>query len=234
MGRAGVGIHEDSMASFAGIRAIADVHGSFESFDAALRQAEQDNRFVVQLGDLIDRGPYSPLCVERMLEVETQGRGLMLMGNHEVAFERFITSGVGGAVTRHATLMQFEEYGDGLTERYVSRIKEGPFWVRMANILFVHAAFHPRMLNDDAQADPDLQEIAIHGYGNSRERRSKSREREWVDAIPAGLTVVVGHVVTQSRSVERLTGRRGGTAIFADTGVCHTPGAQFPIVDFSA
>jgi hypothetical protein len=231
--RAGLTLDKAELGQFAGIRVIADVHGAFDAFDAAIRQAEQDNRFIVQLGDLIDRGPYSPLCVERMLDVEAQGQGYMLMGNHEVAFARFVIEDEGGAVTRQATLMQFEAYGGGLTERYVTRIQEGPLWIQAGNTVFVHAAFHPKMLNDHLQLDADLQEIAIHGYGNSRERRSGAKEREWVHAIPRELTVVVGHVVTKSGEVEHLVGRRGGTATFADTGFWRSERRQVPVIDIA-
>ena len=219
------------LCRFSGIRVIADVHGSFDAFDAAIRQAKIDGRFIVQLGDLIDRGPYSPLCVERMLEVEAEGCGQMLLGNHEVAFARFITSGQGAAVTRQDTLMQFEAYGDGLTARFIERIGLGPLWIRSVATLFAHAAFHPKMLGDGRAVDADLCEIAIHGYGNSHERRSGTRERQWVDAIPEDLTVVVGHVVTGSRQVERSKGRRGGTAIFADTGFWREQTGHVPILD---
>lgn len=214
---AGATLDEAILDGHAGIRAIPDVHGAFDAFDRALREAEEAGQFVVQLGDLIDRGPYSPLCVERMLEVEAQGRGMMVLGNHEIAFAEFLLRGGVGAVTRQQTLLQFEEHGNGLTERFLERILEGPLWLRAGSHLFVHAAFHPRMV-EASHADPELQAIAVDGYGTAKERRAGKDARRWVDAIPDGLTVVVGHAVTESRTVETTRGRLGGTAVFADTG----------------
>jgi hypothetical protein len=172
----------DELSGRTGIVAIADVHGNFEAFDAAIDAALAAGRFVVQLGDLVDRGPYSPLCVERMLDLETEGKGLFVPGNHEVALAQYLADGTGGAVTRQASLLQFEEHGGGLLDRF------------------------------------DVGAVAVHGYGTSAERRSGRMARTWADAIPAGLTVVVGHAVTASRTVETVEGRLGGRAVFADTG----------------
>jgi len=208
----------ETLAGFSGLRAIGDAHGAYDAFEAALAAAERDGRFVIQLGDLVDRGPYSPLCVERMLEVEAAGRGLFVPGNHEMALARLVRDGSGGAVTRQATLMQFEEHGGGLLDRFVARIQDGPVWIESAGHLFVHAAFHPAMLGANPPDGIDLASIAVHGYGTSAERRTGQLARTWVDAIPAGRTVVVGHAVTASRVVETVTGRRGGRAVFTDTG----------------
>jgi hypothetical protein len=208
----------DELSGRTGIVAIADVHGNFEAFDAAIDAALAAGRFVVQLGDLVDRGPYSPLCVERMLDLETEGKGLFVPGNHEVALAQYLADGTGGAVTRQASLLQFEEHGGGLLDRFVERIRTGPLWIEAVGHLFVHAAFHPAMLTGRFPEGLDVGAVAVHGYGTSAERRSGRMARTWADAIPAGLTVVVGHAVTASRTVETVEGRLGGRAVFADTG----------------
>lgn len=226
----GLTLDAADLSGFSGAVAIPDVHGAFDAFDLALRQAEERGRFVVQLGDLIDRGPYSPLCVERMLEVEERGLGRMVLGNHEVAFAEFVLSGTGGAVTRQETLLQFQEHGGGLLDRFVARILEGPFWLTVGDHLFVHAAFHAAMPGT-GRADASLRAIAVDGYGTARERRAGKDARAWVDAVPEGLTVVVGHAVTPSRTVETVRGRRGGRAVFADTGFWSDPAGACPAVD---
>lgn len=220
-----------ALSGFDGYRVIPDVHGDYDALEAALASARAARRYVVQLGDLIDRGPYSPFCVERMLEVEAEGQGTFLLGNHEVAFAEFVAGGRAGAARRQETLLQFEEHGGGLLERFVARIAQGPFWIAAPGLLFVHAAFHPRMLDASAAGDEALREIAYHGYGTSKERRAGKFERGWVDQVPRGLTVVVGHAVTASRTVEAVTGRLGGVALFADTGAWTDEGGDFPVLD---
>ena len=46
-----------------------------------------------------------------------------------------------------------------------------------------------------------------------------------------GLTVVVGHAVTESGTVEAVDGRLGGRALFADTGAWTQEGMPFPVLD---
>jgi hypothetical protein len=230
--RQALAISPNDLKRFRGVRVIADVHGAFDAFDSALREAEAENRYVIQLGDLIDRGPYSPFCVERMLEIEREGRGLMVPGNHEIAFARFVKSGENDAVTRRSTLMQFEEYGEGLIGRFISRIEEGPLWLQMGYSLFVHASFHPNMLVDSRERtiQADMVDIATRGEGTALDRRDPSKNQRWIGRIPMGMTVYVGHTVTKSGTVERIRGRRGGEAVFCDTGAWETSN-PFPIID---
>lgn len=78
--------------------AIADVHGDLPAFEAMLRDASvvdaagewiAGDDTVVQLGDLIDRGPAMKSALDRVMALERQaaargGRFVSILGNHEV------------------------------------------------------------------------------------------------------------------------------------------------------
>ena len=78
--------------------AIADVHGDFDDFCAILQRVElidEQRRWtggkvtLVQLGDLIDRGPKPREVLDLMISLDDQaakagGRVVSLLGNHEV------------------------------------------------------------------------------------------------------------------------------------------------------
>jgi calcineurin-like phosphoesterase family protein len=78
--------------------AIGDVHGDFTDFDAILRQTGLiDNKsswagggtVLVQVGDMVDRGPKSRKCLDLLMALERQaqrqkGKVVPLLGNHEV------------------------------------------------------------------------------------------------------------------------------------------------------
>jgi hypothetical protein len=78
--------------------AIADVHGDLPAFEAVLRDAGvvdaaggwiAGDATVVQLGDLIDRGPAMKTAFDRVMALERQapaggGRFVSILGNHEV------------------------------------------------------------------------------------------------------------------------------------------------------
>ena len=62
-----------------GLRIVGDVHGDLDAF----RHAVATDRFVIQLGDLVDYGPDSAGVLRLMLQVMHEKRGLFLIGNHD-------------------------------------------------------------------------------------------------------------------------------------------------------
>lgn len=228
---AGLDLPPCALIGSTGIRVIPDVHGAYLAFDRVVRDAERDNRFIIQLGNLIDYG-YSALCVELMLNLEQRGRGQMLIGNHEYKFARFVRYGTEASDARAAILQQFEDYSPDLLDRFVARIAQGPLWIRTGSWFFVHAAFDPRMLDPAYEGQVEqLLDTALFGSGGRRKARRSAAIQEWVDWIPEGLTVVIGHVVTPSRQIEYLQGRAGGRAILLDTGAWRDPDGTLATLD---
>jgi len=80
------------------IVAIGDVHGDLTDFDSILRQTGLINdkgswigggTVLVQVGDVVDRGPKSRECLDLLMALERQarrqkGKVIALLGNHEV------------------------------------------------------------------------------------------------------------------------------------------------------
>ena len=78
--------------------AIADVHGALEQFLAILRRTglvDEENRWaggcttLIQVGDLIDRGPHDRAVLDLVMELQKSAPGqggqvLVAIGNHEV------------------------------------------------------------------------------------------------------------------------------------------------------
>lgn len=218
-------------SGFRGLRVVGDVHGDARGFAAALAGAEADGLFVIQLGDLTDGGPDSPGVLRLMLGLLDRGAGLFLLGNHDHKLRRALAGHAltGGHDGWAGTLAQIDAGLDGsaLRARTAAAIVAAPAWLRLGPLLFVHGAFDPAML-----LEPSPPEAALHRpkgplaralYGEVTGQRDPSgypeRQIGWVDSIPAGLTVLCGH---DRRSTDgrpwRVEGRRGGVAIFLDTG----------------
>ncbi len=66
------------------LRIVGDVHGDSRAFAAA---AETD-RFLIQLGDLVDDGPDTPGVLRIMFRLLDEKRGLFLLGNHDFKLAR--------------------------------------------------------------------------------------------------------------------------------------------------
>jgi hypothetical protein len=63
---------------------VGDVHGEDEALDALLGRPELAGRFLVFVGDLVDRGPDSLAVVERVARLVAEGRAQCVLGNHEL------------------------------------------------------------------------------------------------------------------------------------------------------
>ena len=61
------------------LRVVGDVHGDAVGF----AWAAATDRFVVQLGDLVDQGPRSDEALRIMFRLIDAGQGLFLLGNHD-------------------------------------------------------------------------------------------------------------------------------------------------------
>ena len=201
------------------LRVVGDVHGDTRGFAAALAT----DRFVVQLGDLVDDGPDSAGALRLAFALRRQGRGLCVLGNHDWKLARVLCGErvtVGPALA--ATLAQLDP---ALREEARLRLPAAPAWVVAGDRVFVHGGFHTAMLENPpptAWRRPEGPVArALYGEPTGRTQPDGYPERSlaWVDRIPAGITVFCGHDnrSTDGRPVWR-QGARGGRALFLDTG----------------
>jgi len=202
------------------IRVVGDVHGDATAF----AYAAATDRFVVQLGDLTDYGPDNAGTLRIMFRLIDEGRGLFLLGNHDLKLARFLAGQpVRNELTLDATLAQLDA---PLRQRVVEEVALAPAWLRRDGALFVHGGFHTVML-DMAPPEHGLDRAhgplarALYGEPTGRTQPDGYPERSvrWVDRIPAGITVYCGHDrrSTDGRPYIR-KGSAGGIAVFLDTG----------------
>lgn len=212
---------------FKGFKVVGDVHGEFDAFDAVVKDAADKNLFVVSLGDLTDRGPNSPAVVDLMLDLIHTGQGAMVVGNHDDKFWRHLN---GNNVKLNngldLTVQQFNSVpANGLTaDRFHIQMPNFPVWATVENFTFVHGAFHPAMLDTKVLLHKDKKGFgktvsrAFFGQVNGfKDDGMPIRIHDWVDTVPAGHTVFVGHEVVGDVPVTKV-GALGGTAVFVDTG----------------
>ncbi len=201
------------------LRIVGDVHGDAVAFSHAVAT----ERFVIQLGDLVDHGPNSAQVLRTMFRLIDENRGLFLLGNHD----RKLGRALAGHRMRpdpplEATLAQLD---DPLAMRAHAEIARAPAWLVRGRVGFVHGGFHTGMLHQTPP--PGLERVthllsrALFGEttGRMQEDGFPERRLNWIDHIPDGFTVYCGH---DQRSTDgrpwRKRGRAGGLAIFTDTG----------------
>jgi protein phosphatase len=202
------------------VRVVGDVHGDAAGFAYAVAT----DRFIVQLGDLVDHGPDSARALRMMFELVESGRGLFILGNHDLKLARVLSGDhVRADPAVMATIGQLD---DTLKRQALRYIAQAPAWVLDKPALFVHGGFHTTMLEQPAP-EHGLQRPhgpvarALYGEPTGRIQPDGYPERSlrWVDRIPSGLTVYCGHDRRSSDGRPYIRhGVLGGKAVFLDTG----------------
>jgi len=202
------------------LRVVGDVHGDRTAF----AYATATDRFIVQLGDLVDHGPDSAGTLRIMFDLIETGRGLFVLGNHDLKLARALN----GDAVRIEPVVQatIDQMDETLRLRALKHIAAAPAWIARGNVLFVHGGFHNAML-DAPSPDHGLGRPhgavarALYGEPTGRIQADGYPERSlrWVDRIPGGVTVYCGHDRRSSDGRPYVRhGALGGTAVFLDTG----------------
>lgn len=161
----------------AAVYAIGDVHGCLPQLVDLEQQIEADaggfegEKWIVSLGDYVDRGAYSAQVIEHLLQPPPTGfRRFDLMGNHEQLMLDFLNDpyahsywlGEGGAETLQsygldvfAEAGAFHDPARHIPATHLQFLRDLPISLSLPNWYFVHAGIRPG-LSLAAQADEDL------------------------------------------------------------------------------
>ena len=215
---------------FDGMLVIGDVHSNLTAFERAVTVAKSENYFLLSLGDLVDRGDHPFEVVSAMHSLIMDGRAGFVIGNHDDKFRRFIDGNkVQMSKSAKMTLDTVgEERMTEFLEKYhkivTDPIMSGIFH-KFDDLLFAHAASHPAMWENPTDIGKTARSRALVGEtnGETDDDGYPVRLYNWVEEIPMGKTVVVGHdhmPITGKPINEPLTvsNKNGGKAVFMDTG----------------
>ena len=154
-------VHFIDRASFKQVRVIGDVHGNMDGLRKAVDTAKP-NTFFVFLGDILDYGPNSIQCVDKVANLINSGKAVTIRGNHERKMERYFTSvqfnnNFAGQITHgnQTTIDEFDRMKKIKQTRWLRKhrdVYESSFdWLRIGDYFFVHGGFHPTMMDLDIQ-----------------------------------------------------------------------------------
>jgi protein phosphatase len=204
-----------------GVLVVADVHGHPELFGPLIDLAERERRFLVSLGDLVDRGPDNAATLRQMRQLLESRRGLFIRGNHDDKLYRTLKGNPTVVDSDLAvTIEQLDAAPDGrsLKKHFSDAYREAPFVVALGRTIMVHGAMAPAMLK--ARSLPaKLRALALYGEATRDATRKKPvRTYRWLEAVPGGMTVVIGHHPISDQTVLVRTGASGGQLIHLDAG----------------
>jgi len=218
---------------FKGVMALGDVHGMRESLRSAMEWATARNLFMVFLGDIIDYGPNSLECVDLVHDVIIRGRGAMTLGNHEKKIERWLGQDRKGEVKlklsdgNRATTRLVQALGSlertRFENKFYSLLNLSKNHILLGDIMFTHGGAEPEMFKTTvSRLHGRLESIALYGEVDPVNKFNAdgypNRIYEWVNRIPQGKQVIVGHDIRSTVKPLVVSGAKGGEAIFLDTG----------------
>lgn len=196
---------------------IPDVHGEFDLFCASVTLL-RDRMHAICLGDIVDRGDYSPLCAELLLDELAAGRMSFVPGNHDIALCEVIAGLRTATPERERTLAQFREHGGNTLDRFCDAVMNAPLARTFGHLGFVHAAWSEEMTKA-GNWSADLRKLALRGEAKQTpEKKRPQVSYQWAEKVPSGRTVFVGHDNRGGDFPHRVQSRAGGEVFFLDTG----------------
>ena len=222
-------LQETLSRKYKGITVVGDMHGMYQSLLATLDWARERNHFVLSLGDIIDYGPGTLETADEVYRLVMRGGGEMIIGNHERKIARWIDQNERGRSMmklsdgNKVTTQALNRAGASVRDRWSSRfrgfVSRSPLSLEIGDFFFAHAAAHPAMWAGEDIEPRTAENFCLFGeYDPTAEGERPARTYNWVEAIPAGKTVIVGHDARSTLRPVVETNAQGGKAIFLDTG----------------
>ncbi|CAM6054938.1 unnamed protein product [Sphagnum tenellum] len=216
---------------FRGVTIFGDVHGSIASMRDAVAWARSRNHFLWFLGDVIDCGAESLAAIVAVYNIVMRGEGAFILGNHERKIARWIVQQENGGyrqmklsdgnrVTVNALNSLTRDQRIQWSGKFRSLLGRASLMNHLGDVTLVHAAVHPDVWNQNNLSDHQaIENYALYGEADSRLRSpSYGLSYQWIDAVPMGKTVFVGHDIRSTIAPMAITGLKGGRVIFLDTG----------------
>ena len=222
-------LQETLSRKYKGITVVGDMHGMYQSLLATLDWARERNHFVLSLGDIIDYGPGTLETADEVYRLVMRGGGEMIIGNHERKIARWIDQNERGRSMmklsdgNKVTTQALNRAGASVRDRWSSRfrgfVSRSPLSLEIGDFFFAHAAAHPAVWAGEDIEPRAAENFCLFGeYDPTAEGERPARTYNWVEAIPAGKTVIVGHDARSTLRPVVETNAQGGKAIFLDTG----------------
>ncbi|MDX5478849.1 metallophosphoesterase family protein [Fontibacter flavus] len=131
---------------------IGDVHGCFHTFLKLLERWDPKTEKLIQVGDLVDRGNFSPMALRLAFELQLafKSQTVFLMGNHESMMIKFLQgldfSNHWGMNGGNQTLLQFERDNKDPMD-YLDWLKNMPLFWENKNVYISHAGLNTNARN---------------------------------------------------------------------------------------
>lgn len=213
------------------LMAVGDIHGNPVEARLAASVAESEGAFTMYLGDVVDYGDHNLEAFWFVYNRVMQGKALMVWGNHERKLDMWIKADFGatyrGTVSAgmQKTVSELRALKDNhafiAAWRALESMSKQHYVVK--DLLFTHGAATVELWSmEDHRPHGEHGQLAYFGQIDRdtpvRADGYPTRIYDWVEKIPAGKTVVVGHDIRSTDMPFVHDNDNGGRAVFLDTG----------------
>ena len=200
---------------------IGDVHGCSDPFRrlcSALGYDESfhhpEDRRLVLLGDLADRGPDGLGVLSLVSRLVSRGRALLTLGNHDDALLRWLC---GETVDIHRgglaeTIARIEARPDRKTfkKAVAALFQRAPLYLMLDGgaLIVAHAGIEEQMIG---KTDPETRRFVLNGDAIGKSPEGKTLRRDWAADYHGAAFIVYGHTPQEWAEVR-------GNTVNIDTG----------------
>jgi hypothetical protein len=209
---------------------LGDIHNEYLLFAKAHSYATANNLHIVSVGDVVDYGTEATSTIAFASLLLRRGQATFIEGNHDNKINRYLNGNdVKMSYGMNSTVGAVAD--DEVKNAFLYLYDHMKTHVVIGDTHITHGAFTSSYWTDGpsgkkfdrsrlyGEVDKNKPTIEYNGFNYP------ARTYEWVNDIPAGKTVIVGHDrspfsdthVNMDEVVTRLNDQ-GGTAIFTDTG----------------
>lgn len=214
---------------YSGILVVSDIHSMYDLFAQAVAYATENNLFIIFLGDLVDTGNKPYEVVTEVKKITDDNRAVLTIGNHDDKYHRYYT---GNNIELKASHLEtlYRVGHDRLSTflKTYSNLVTGPnsnSYYYFGNTFFVHAGLSSSFYNKPNIVPKKKTTITMYGETTGKRLPNGFPERlyNWVDLVPAGYIVVVGHDrapynVNLQGCPRIVSNANSGQVFFTDTG----------------
>lgn len=227
-------------ANFEKVRVIGDVHGNMPGLTSAIESSGTKSKtFFLFLGDLVDYHEDGIKVVEIVSELIKSSIAITIRGNHERKIFNWVTQtrgdGFRGKITHgndhtiDALLSMDPKERIRWEDNFIELVKASPDWIRIGDFLFTHGAAHsdmwdyPDYSHTSKKRAKKIEALALYGEtdGTVDEKGYPTRTFNWIEDIPQGKHVMVGHSILSTEDPVRMASSKNPEipmATFLDTG----------------
>ena len=185
---------------------IGDVHGCFDALKKLIRklgyqQDEEghyfhpDKRMAVFTGDVVDRGEQSLEVLRLIMQMESDGTALMVMGNHDERLLRYLEgNSVEVAHGLETTAKEMEATDEKTREAIAAFLQKQPayLWLDGGSLVVVHAGIKRAFLGKDTR---EIREYCLYGPEKREyDRLGFPSTEDWSADYNDDMKVVFGHI----------------------------------------